>query len=342
MLQKLDNDKLIKTRFCLWHIYSLIILWLFIYVCRYILLISVDSLQCITCVGIVIVSYGYSWSFDGMVLKNETLYIIFNIIFQIWLTIIFIIIFYIISHGSILCSLYKYFINCRFTVAISNCTPLGTTWWETFHCGLTCVKRLTTGELAPNEALSNNIIVRYWIIWSTIWAWPNVDWTVTILSDYSLFIWGHYVSWDSYIYYPLFKNVSLFGWIHRCTTMLYFSVGLNSFFIQITRHCLKAISYNGVSLRQRFYFLPIHNSSFSTRFDHFLWCISILFRIYYYDYISRLLTYGSPLMNQFWIFLFKTQLNSHTYYLHFHNFYFIDYCCYYTYICYFLNNLYHK
>ena len=76
MLQKLDNDKLIITRFCLQHIQSLIILWLFIYICRYILLISIDSLQCkycITCVGIVIVSYGYSWSFDGMVSKDETL-----------------------------------------------------------------------------------------------------------------------------------------------------------------------------------------------------------------------------------------------------------------------------
>ena len=76
MLQNLDNDKLIITRFCLQHIYSLIILWLFIYICRYILLISIDSLQCkycIACVGIVIVSYGYSWSFDGMVSKDETL-----------------------------------------------------------------------------------------------------------------------------------------------------------------------------------------------------------------------------------------------------------------------------
>ena len=144
---------------------------------------------------------------------------------------IIIIIFYIISHSSILCSLYIYFISCRFTVAISNCTPLGTTWWETFHWGLTCIKRLTTGELTPNEALSKNVIVRYWIIWSTIWAWPNVDWTVTILSDSSLFISGHYVSWDSYIYYPLFKILSLFGWIHHCTTMLCFSVELNSFFI---------------------------------------------------------------------------------------------------------------
>ena len=238
-------------------------------------------------------------------------------------------------HSSILCSLYIYFTNCRFTVAISNCTPLG----ATFHRGLTCVKRLTTGELAPNEALSNNIIVRYWIIWSTIWAWPNVDWTVTILSDSSLLISVHYVSWDSYIYYPLLKIVSLFGWIHHCTTMLCFSAGLNSFFIQIIRHCLKAISYNGVSLKQRFYFLPIHHFRLVRSF---LWCISILFRIYYYDYISRLLTYGSPLINQFWIFLFKTQLNSHTYSLHFHNLYFIGYCCYYTYICYFVNNIYHK
>ena len=128
-----------------------------------------------------------------------------------------IIIIYIISHSSILCSLSLCFINCRFTVAISNCTPLEATWWETFHWDLTCVKRLTTGELAPNEPLSNNIIVRYWIIWSTIWAWPNVDWTVTILSDSSLFISGHYVSWDSYIHYPLFKNVSFFGWIHECS-----------------------------------------------------------------------------------------------------------------------------
>ena len=135
-----------------------------------------------------------------------------------------------ISHSSILCSLYIYFINCRFTVAISNCTPLGATWWETFHWGLTCVKQLTTGELTPNEALSKNVIVRYWIIWSTIWAWPNVDWTVTILSDSSFFISGHCVSWD-YIYYPLFKILSLFGWMHHCTTMLCFSVGLNSFFI---------------------------------------------------------------------------------------------------------------
>ena len=158
--------------------------------------------------------------------------------------------------------------------------------------------------------------------------WPNVDWTVTILSHSSLFISGHYVSRDSYIYYPLFKNVSLFGWIHECT------VGLNSFFIQIIRHFLKAISYNGVSLKQRFYFLLVRS--------FFLWCISILFRMYYYDYISRLLTHGSPLINQFWIFLFKTQLNWHTYYLHFHNFYFIDYYCYHTYICYFLNNIYHK
>ena len=148
-------------------------------------------------------------------------------LFSTWLTIIIIIIFYIISHSSILCSLSIYFINCRFTVAINNCTPLGATWWETFHWGLTCIKRLTT----PNEALSKNIIVRYWIIWSTIWAWPNVDWTVTILSDSSLFISGHYVSWDSNIYYPLFKILSLFGWIHHCTTMLCFSVELNSFFI---------------------------------------------------------------------------------------------------------------
>ena len=110
-------------------------------------------------------------------------------------------------------------------------SPLGATWWETFHWGLTCIKRLTTGELTPNKALSKNLIVRYWIIWSTIWAWPNVDWTVTILSDSSLFISGHYVSWDSYIYYPLFKILSLFGWIHHCTTMLCFSVELNSFFI---------------------------------------------------------------------------------------------------------------
>ena len=68
MLQKLDDDKLIIMWFCLQHIHSLITLWLFIYVCRYILLISIDSLQCkycITCVGIVIVSHGYSWSFDG-------------------------------------------------------------------------------------------------------------------------------------------------------------------------------------------------------------------------------------------------------------------------------------
>ena len=128
-----------------------------------------------------------------------------------------IIIIYIISHSSTLCSLSLCFINCRFAVAISNCIPLEATWWETFHWDLTCVKRLTTGELAPNGALCNNIIVRYWIIWSTIWAWPNVDWTVTILSDSSLFISGHYVSWDSYIYYPLFKNVSLFGWIHKCS-----------------------------------------------------------------------------------------------------------------------------
>ena len=97
-------------------------------------------------------------------------------------------------------------------------------------------------------------------------------------------------------------------------------------YIQIIRHCLKAISYNGVSLKkQRFYFLPIHHFRLVRSF--FLWCISILFRIYYYEYISRLLTYGSPLINQFWIFLFKTQLNSHTYYLHFHNFYFIGYYC---------------
>ena len=39
MLQKIDNDKLIILRFCLQHIHSLIILWLFIYVCRYISLI---------------------------------------------------------------------------------------------------------------------------------------------------------------------------------------------------------------------------------------------------------------------------------------------------------------
>ena len=43
MLQNLDNDKLIITRFGLQHIYSLIILWLFIYICRHILLISIDS-----------------------------------------------------------------------------------------------------------------------------------------------------------------------------------------------------------------------------------------------------------------------------------------------------------
>ena len=76
MLQNVDNDKLIITRFCLQHIYSLIILWLFIYICRYILLISIDSLQCkycFTCVDNVIVSYGYSWSFDGMVSKDGTL-----------------------------------------------------------------------------------------------------------------------------------------------------------------------------------------------------------------------------------------------------------------------------
>ena len=163
---------------------------------------------------------------------------------------------------------------------------------------------------------------------------------MTILSDSSLFISGHYVSWDSYIYYALFKILSLSGCIHHCTTMLCFSVRLNSFFIQIIWHCLKAISYNGVSLKQQFYFLPIHH--FRLVWSFFLWCISILFRIYYYDYISRLLTYGSPLINQFWIFLFKTQLNSHTYYLHFHNFYFIGYYCYYTYICYFLKNIYHK
>ena len=31
-------------------------------------------------------------------------------------------------------------------------------------------------------------------------------------------------------------------------------------YIQISRHCLKAISYNGVSLKkQQFYFLPIHH-----------------------------------------------------------------------------------
>ena len=102
----------------------------------------------------------------------------------------------------------------------------------------------------------------------------------------------------------------------------------------------QTISYNGVSLKQRVYFLPIHH--FQLVFDHFLWCINILFRMHYYDYISRLLTYRSSLINKFWIFLFKKQLNSHTYYLHFHDFYFIDYYCYYKYICYFLNNTYHK
>ena len=41
--KNLDNDKLIITRFCLQHFYSLIILWIFIYICRHILLISIDS-----------------------------------------------------------------------------------------------------------------------------------------------------------------------------------------------------------------------------------------------------------------------------------------------------------
>ena len=69
---------------------------------------------------------------------------------------------------------------------------------------------------------------------------------MTILSDSSLFISSHYVSWDSYLLPTLQK--SLFGLIHHCTTMLCFSVGLNSFFVQIIRHCLRAVSYNDVSL----------------------------------------------------------------------------------------------
>ena len=158
----------------------------------------------------------------------------------------------------------------------------------------------------------------------------------------------HFVWFFSFYFGSLcfMRLLHLLSTLQKCisfwmdTRMPCFSVGLNSFFIQIIRHCLKAISYNGVSLKQRFYFLPIHHFRLVRSF--FLWCISIVFRMYYYDYISRLLTYGSPLINQFWIFLFKTQLNSHTYYLHFHNFYFIDYYCYHTYICYFLNNIYHK
>ena len=224
-----------------------------------------------------------------------------------------------------------YFINCRFTVASSNCTPLGATWWETFHWGLTCIKRpwLTTGELTPNETSSKNVIVRYWIIWSTIWAWPNVDWTVIILSHSSLFISDHYVSWDFHIYYPLFKILSVFRWIHHCTTMLCFSVELNSFFIYKSSGTVSKLHLTMVyHLKNNGYILPIHHFRLVRSF--FLWCISILFRIYYYEYISRLLTNGSPLINQFWTFLFKTQLNSHTYYLHLHNFYFIGYYCYYT------------
>ena len=44
LLQKLDDDKL-KMQFCLQHSHSLFTVWLSIYVCRYILLISIDSLQ---------------------------------------------------------------------------------------------------------------------------------------------------------------------------------------------------------------------------------------------------------------------------------------------------------
>ena len=128
---------------------------------------------------------------------------------------------------------------------------------------------------------------------------------------------------------PLHNNALFKCWIKLilCTNHLALSQSI-------------CISYNGASLKQRFYILPIHH--FRLVSINFLWCISILFRMYYYDYISRLLTYGSLLINQFWIFLFKKQLNSHTYYLHFHNLYFIDYYCYYKYICYFLNNIYHK
>ena len=160
MLQNLGNDKLIITQFCLQHIYSLIILWLFIYICRYILLIDwLFTMQilhnlCWYCYRIlwlfmIIWWYGFERrDFIDYFHHNRSDMINHDHHYLI-------IVIYIISHGSILCSLC--FINCRSAVAISNCTPLGATWWETFHWGLTCVKWLTTGELAPNEALFNNM-----------------------------------------------------------------------------------------------------------------------------------------------------------------------------------------
>ena len=162
---------------------------------------------------------------------------------------------------------------------------------------------------------------------------------MTIFSDSSLFFFisGHYDSRDSYIYYPLFKILSLFGWIHHCTTMLCFSVGLNSFFMYIIRHCLKPISYNGVSLKQRFYFLPIHHFRLVRPF--FMMHQHLISNILLWLHFSSINIWEPSYESILNISVQNTIKFTHA---HFHNFYFIGYHCYYMYICYFLNNIYHK